>query len=89
MIKNPPANARDIEMWVVGSSLVWEHSLEKGMATSPSFLAWSTPWTEEPGGLQYIGPQRVRQDRSDLAHMHIYMNKFLYVSVLYVLYKDM
>ena len=39
-----------------------EDPLEKGMATHSSILAWRIPWTEEPGGLQSIGPQRVRQD---------------------------
>ena len=36
--------------------------LEKGMATHSSILAWKVPWTEEPGGLQCMGSQRVRQD---------------------------
>ena len=40
------------------------------MATHSSILPWKIPWTEEPGGLQSIGLQRVRYDRSDLAHMH-------------------
>ena len=35
-------------------SLGWEDSLEKGMATHFSILAWRSPWTEEPGGLQSI-----------------------------------
>ena len=35
--------------------------LEKRMATYSSILAWRIPWTEEPGGLQSIGSQRVRQ----------------------------
>ena len=35
---------------------------EKGMATHSSILAWKIPWTKEPGGLQFIGLQRVRQD---------------------------
>ena len=39
-----------------------EDSLEKGMAMHPSILAWRTPWTEEPSGLQSIGSQRVRHD---------------------------
>ena len=34
-------------------SLGWEHSLEKGMATHCSVLAWRTPWAEEPGRLQF------------------------------------
>ena len=33
--------------------------LEKGMTTYYSILAWKIPWTEEPGGLQSIGSQRV------------------------------
>ena len=36
-----------------------EVPLEKGMATHSSILAWRTPWTEEPGGLQSMGLQRV------------------------------
>ena len=42
--------------------LGWADPLEKGMATHSSILAWRTPWTEEPGGLQSMGSQRVRQD---------------------------
>ena len=41
-------------------SLGREDPLEKGMATHSSILVWSIPWTEEPGGLQSIGLQRVR-----------------------------
>ena len=43
-------------------SLGWEDPLEKGMATHSSVLAWRIPWTEEPGGLQSTGPQRVGHD---------------------------
>ena len=43
-------------------SLGWEGPLEKGMAIHFSILAWRIPWTEEPGGLQSIGSQRVRHD---------------------------
>ena len=46
-----------------------EAPLEKGMATHTSVLAWKIPWTEEPGGLQSIGSQRVGHDRSDSAHI--------------------
>ena len=41
---------------------VWEDPLEKEMATRSSVLAWEILWTEEPGGLQSTGPQRVRHD---------------------------
>ena len=48
------------EMWV--QSLSEEDPLEEEMATHSSILAWKIPWTEEPGGLQSMGSQRVRQD---------------------------
>ena len=47
-----------------------EDPLEEGMATRSSLLAWRIPWTEEPGGLQSIGLQRIRHDWSNWAHMH-------------------
>ena len=50
VVKNPPANAGD---WV--RSLNQEYPLEKEMATRISILAWKIPWTEEPGGLQFMG----------------------------------
>ena len=43
-------------------SLGQEDLLEKEMTTHSSILAWEIPWTEEPGGLQSVGLQRVRQD---------------------------
>ena len=57
IVKNPPAMR---EIWV--QSLGWEDPLEEGMATHSSILAWRIPWTEEPGGLQSMGLQRVRHD---------------------------
>ena len=43
-------------------SLDKEDPPEEGMATHSSVLAWRIPWTEEPGGLQFIELQRVRHD---------------------------
>ena len=60
VVKNPPAMQELQEMWV--GSLVPEDPLEEGMATHSSILAWRIPWTEEPGGLQSLGSQRVRHD---------------------------
>ena len=57
MVKNPSALR---ETWV--RSLGWEDSLEKGMATHSSILAWRIPWTEEPGRLQSVGSQMVGHD---------------------------
>ena len=57
MVKNPPAMW---ETWV--HSLSREDPLEEGMATHSSVLAWRIPWTEEPGGLQSMGSQRVGHD---------------------------
>ena len=56
MVKNLPAR----KTWV--QSLGQEDPLEKGMATDSSNLAWKIPWTEEPGGLQSMGLQRVRHN---------------------------
>ena len=42
--------------------LVWDGPLEEGMATHSGILAWGIPWTEEPGGLQSMGPQRGGHD---------------------------
>ena len=50
-------------------SLGGEDPLEKEMATHSNILAWEIPWTEEPGGLQSMGLQRVRQ--TEHAHMHV------------------
>ena len=57
MVKNLPALR---ETWV--RSLGQEDPLEKEMATQSSFLAWRISWTEEPGGLQSMGLQRVGHD---------------------------
>ena len=43
-------------------SLGWEDPLEKEMATHFSILAWRIPWTDEPGGLQSMQSQRIRND---------------------------
>ena len=51
-------------------SLDWEDLLEKGMATHSSILSWRIPWTEEPGGLQSMGLQRVGQDWATKTHAH-------------------
>ena len=57
MVKNLSAVQ---EIWV--PSLGWEYLLEKEMATHSTILAWEIPWAEEPGGLQFLGSQRVRHD---------------------------
>ena len=49
-----------LETWV--RSLGWEDPLEEGMAINSSILVWEIPWTEEPGGLQSMGSQRVGHD---------------------------
>ena len=57
VVKNSPAmqeTQKDL-----GQSLGGEDPLEKGIATHSSILAWEIPGTEEPGGLQFMGSQRV------------------------------
>ena len=44
----------------------WEDPLEEEIATHSSILIWRIPWTEDPGGLQSMGLQRVGHNRSDL-----------------------
>ena len=53
MVKNPPAVQETLVQ-----SLGHEESLEKGMATHSSVLAWKIPWTEESGRLQPLGSQK-------------------------------
>ena len=57
LVKNLPSMW---ETWV--RSPGQEDPLEKEMTTYSSILAWRIPWTEEPGGLQSMGLQRVRHD---------------------------
>ena len=57
MVKDPPASAEG-----VGSIPGSERCLEKQVATHSSILAWEITWTEESGGLQSTGSQRVRYD---------------------------
>ena len=57
LVKNLPA-----EKETQVQSLDREVPLEEEMATHSSILGWEIPWTEEPGGLQSVGSQRVRQD---------------------------
>ena len=60
MEKNLPA-AQEMQETLV-RSLGREDPLEEGMATHCSILAWRIPWTEDPGGLQSIGLQKIGQD---------------------------
>ena len=90
MVKDLPAMQ---ETWV--PSLGWEDPSKKGMATHSSILARGIPWTEELGGLQSLGSQRVRHDWVlALSFMCFLINSFIhtsfdkfhfFVSVLHVL----
>ena len=60
MVKNLSAMQEPQEMWV--RSLNLEDPLGKETATHSSFLAWTIPWTEDPGRLQFMGSQRVGHD---------------------------
>ena len=78
-VKNLPAMQ---ETWV--GSLGWEDLLEEGVAThSSGFLSGESPWTEEPGGLQSMGLQRVRQDK---VTKHTHLQKHLKSQVLCYVY---
>ena len=58
---------QEVQVWFLGQG----DPLEKEMATHSSILAWETPWTEEPGGLQSMESQRVGYD---WAHTHTWLN---------------
>ena len=62
-VKNLPA-MRETRVQSLGQ----EDSLEKRMATHSSVLAWEIPWTEEPGGLQFVGSQ----SQTRLTNTHVY-----------------
>ena len=70
-VKNPPAMQETHEMRV--RSVSWKDPLEEGVETHSSVLAWEIPWTEEPGGLRFIGLQRVRY-AEEHTHMHPLQN---------------
>ena len=70
-VKNPPAMQETQEMRV--RSVSWKDPLEEGVETHSSVLAWEIPWTEEPGGLRFIGLQRVRY-AEEHTHMHPLQN---------------
>ena len=53
VVKNPPVSPGDIRD--AGSILGSGDAMEEGTATHSSIFAWRIPWTEEPGGLQFIG----------------------------------
>ena len=60
VVKNLPAVQETQEMQVL--FLGQEYPLEEEMAIHSSILAWEIPWTEESGGLQSMGSQRVGHD---------------------------
>ena len=64
-VKNLPA-MQETQVQPLGQ----EAPLEKEMATHSSILAWRIPWTEEPGGLQFMASQRVGQDRAADTNTH-------------------
>ena len=63
MVKNLPA-MQETQIRSLGQ----EDPLEKGMATNSSILAWIIPWTEEHGGLQSMGLQRIGHDSKTYTH---------------------
>ena len=58
---------QETQVWSLGR----EDPLEKEVATHPSVPAWRIPWTEEPGGLQSMGSQRVGHDWATNTHIEI------------------
>ena len=59
----------------------WEYSMEKGLATDFSILAWRIPWTEEPGELQSMGSQS-RTRLSDFTFTIFMPKYFIFIGVI-------
>ena len=78
MVKNPPAMQ---ETWVL--SLGQEDPLENGRATYSSILAWEIPWTEEPGGLQSTGSQKVGHDWTCINDNIWHVKIIIYIIILF------
>ena len=68
-VKNLPAMQDMQETWI--GCLDQEDPLEEEMATHSSILFWEIPGTEEPGRLQTMGSQRVRQNWAQGTHIHV------------------
>ena len=79
-VKNLPT-MQELQEWQV-RSLGQKDPLEEGLATHSSILAWKIPRTEEPGGLQSIGSERVRNDSNDLACWHPFLGASQLASVV-------
>ena len=77
VVKNLPT-MQETQVWSLGQ----ENPLEKGMATHSNILAWRIPWTEEPGGLQSTGSQRVGHNWAINTHTHRNTKDF-WVFILY------
>ena len=67
---------QETQVWSLGQ----EDPLEEGKTTYSSILAWRIPWTEEPGGLQSIGSQRVEHDWRDLEYTHATLTTVYFVN---------
>ena len=70
VVKNPPAKQETLVR-----SLSCQDPLEKEMATYSSILAWKISWTQEPGGLQSMGSQRVGHDWATNTYKHVKKKK--------------
>ena len=85
MVKNLPANAGDM-----GLIPRCENLLEKEMETHSSILAWEIPWTEETGGLQSMGSQRVRHELTIRQQYSSFNDNLFYLFVgVQLLYKTL
>ena len=76
MVKNLPA-IQETQVRSLGQ----EDPPGEDMPTHSSIPAWRIPWTEEPGGLQFIRPHRVRHNWRDFAHMHTYLYIYMHTHI--------
>ena len=81
MVKNLPA-MQETQAWSLGSG----RSLEKEMATHSRILAWRIPWTEEPGGLESMGSQRVGHDWATNTFIIIQCPCLVFLCLCFIVY---
>ena len=82
MVKNLSA-MQETQVWSLGQ----EHSLEKGIATHSSILAWRIPWREEAGGPQSMGHKELDMTEWLSLTMHMYVYVYMYMHIYTYIFK--
>ena len=82
LVRNLPANAREMD-----SIPEWRSSPREGNASYSNIFAWKIPWTKKPGGLQFIGLQRVRYNLSTMQQQQMLFEEFCHMIKSFITYR--